>query len=211
MPVNDSLAVLVDNSVTLAKLDHGTQGDIYYCDTGGAPSRLATGTAGQLLTSGGSGANPSWTAPVPAGTILAFGGTSAPTGFLNCDGSNVSRTTYAALFTAISTTWGVGNGSTTFGIPDLRRRTPVGSGGTGTATLGNAVGNTGGEATHQLSVAELAAHTHSYGILAGAYYSPSGSYYPIAYSGGNTTGSAGSDTAHNIIQPSAVVYYIIKT
>ena len=51
---------VADNSITLAKLDHGTQGDIYYCDTGGAPSRLATGSAGQLLTSGGSGANPSW-------------------------------------------------------------------------------------------------------------------------------------------------------
>ena len=55
---------IADNSITLAKLDHGTQGDIYYCDTGGAPSRLATGSAGQLLTSGGSGANPSWLPPM---------------------------------------------------------------------------------------------------------------------------------------------------
>ena len=59
-------------------------------------------------------------AVLPAGLILPFGNTSAPTGYLACDGSAVSRTTYATLFTAIGTTWGAGDGSSTFNVPDLR-------------------------------------------------------------------------------------------
>lgn len=68
---------------------------------------------------------------VPAGGIQAFGGASAPTGYLLCDGSAVSRTTYADLFTAIATVWGVGDGSTTFNLPDLREASPIGVGETG--------------------------------------------------------------------------------
>jgi len=65
---------------------------------------------------------------VSIGTIIPFGGTAAPSGFLACDGSAISRTTYADLFSAISTTWGTGDGSTTFNIPDLRDRFIRGSG-----------------------------------------------------------------------------------
>ena len=54
------------------------------------------------------------------GMIAPFGRTSAPTGWIVCDGSAVSRSTYASLFSAIGTTWGSGNGSTTFNVPDLR-------------------------------------------------------------------------------------------
>lgn len=97
---------------------------------------------------------------LPAGTILPFGGSVAPSGFLACDGSAVSRTTYARLFSAIGTAWGAGDGSTTFNVPSLSRKTLVGSGGTGTATLANTVGSTGGEETHALTTAELAVHTH---------------------------------------------------
>ncbi len=83
----------------------------------------------------------SWTAPdydlrvgnLPAGVIMDYAGSSVPTGWLECDGSAVSRTTYAALFTAISTTWGAGDGSTTFNLPDFRGRARIGRG-TGTAT-----------------------------------------------------------------------------
>lgn len=57
---------------------------------------------------------------VPAGTISAFAGATAPNGYLLCDGSAISRTTYANLFSAIGTAFGNGNGSTTFNIPDLR-------------------------------------------------------------------------------------------
>ena len=70
---------------------------------------------------------------LPSGMIAPFAGSSVPTDWLACDGSAVSRTTYAALFTAISTTWGSGDGSTTFNVPNLAGRVPVGSG-TGTTT-----------------------------------------------------------------------------
>lgn len=73
---------------------------------------------------------------VPTGSILPYGGSSAPTNFLLCDGSTVSRSTYATLFGVIGTTFGAGNGSTTFGLPDMRGRTVVGVGtGTKVATV----------------------------------------------------------------------------
>lgn len=68
------------------------------------------------------------------GMILPYGGSAAPTGFLLCDGSAVSRTTYANLFAVISTTFGVGDGSTTFNVPNLASRTIIGAG-TGTKVL----------------------------------------------------------------------------
>jgi microcystin-dependent protein len=97
---------------------------------------------------------------IPTGVMLDYGGSSAPTGYLLCDGSAVSRATYSDLFTAIGTAFGAGDGSTTFNVPDFRRRVAVGSGGTGTAELGNAVGNTGGDETHTLIEAEMPSHTH---------------------------------------------------
>jgi len=63
---------------------------------------------------------------VPVGSIIAYGGSSAPTGWFECDGVAISRTTYAALYTAIGTNYGYGDGSTTFNIPDLRGKFPRG-------------------------------------------------------------------------------------
>ena len=80
------------------------------------------GNANDVLQSDGSG-NLSFTAlpqAVPSGTVHLFATTTAPTGYLECDGSAVSRTTYADLFTIIGTTWGAGDGSSTFNLPDLR-------------------------------------------------------------------------------------------
>lgn len=164
---------------------------------------------------------------LPAGTIQAYAGTTAPAGWLPCDGTAVSRTTYAALFAAISTTWGVGNGSTTFNVPSLARKTLVGSGGSGTAVLANSVGSTGGAETHAVTVAEMPSHAHP-----GSSASSSGSatVYDAGgtlsvFSGGsgspvNTAGvsvstsvsiaSQGGDTPMSLMQPSAVVLYIIK-
>lgn len=76
-------------------------------------------------------------AVLPAGLILPFGNTSAPTGYLACDGSAVSRTTYATLFTAIGTTWGSGDGSSTFNVPDLRGAFLRGTGSHGTSNMAN--------------------------------------------------------------------------
>ena len=97
------------------------------------------------------------TVTTPAGIISQYGGSSAPTGYLLCQGQEVSRTTYAALFSAIGTTYGPGNGSTTFNLPDLRQRVPVGKYSSGTfATLGA----TGGAESMTLSIANLPSHTH---------------------------------------------------
>ena len=148
---------------------------------------------------------------MPAGSLLDFAGTSVPVGFLGCDGSAVNRTTYAALFAAISTTWGVGDGSTTFNVPDFRRKATVGSGGSGTGTLGNAVGNTGGAETHTLITSEMPAHTHT--VLGYANPGGGGGGYDGSGGGGaaQTSSSTGSGASHNNMQPSAVVLKIIKT
>lgn len=81
---------------------------------------------------------------VPPGVVANYAGSSAPAGWLMCDGSAVSRSTYAALFAAISTTWGAGDGSTTFNLPDPRGRVGVGAGtGTQTETFATTAINTG--------------------------------------------------------------------
>ena len=108
---------------------------------------------------------------ISAGTIIPYGGSSAPTGFLLCDGSAVSRTTYSTLFGVIGTTFGSGDGSTTFNLPDLRGRVVAGKdnmGGTAAGRLtnstmspdGTTLGATGGEQTHTLMTAEMPAHSH---------------------------------------------------
>jgi microcystin-dependent protein len=108
---------------------------------------------------------------VPPGVVLPFAGTTAPTGFLLCYGQAVSRTTYAALFAAIGTTFGPGDGSTTFNLPDLRGRAPFGKddmGGSaanrltvgGSGVNGAALGAAGGAETHTLGIAQMPAHSH---------------------------------------------------
>ena len=167
-------------------------------------------TAGTwILTTGEKRLYP-WAQSVPAGTLLDFGGSNLPAGFLQCDGSAVSRTVYARLFAAISTTWGVGDGSTTFNVPDFRRRVAVGSGGSGTATLSNAIGATGGAETHTLTTAEMPAHTHT--VPRGNTDGSGSELFQATVNLGTTTSSsAGGDGAHNNVQPSAVVLKIIKT
>lgn len=93
----------------------------------------------------------------PVGTVLPFAGSVAPNGYLLCDGSPVSRTTYANLLAAIGTAYGGGDGTTTFNLPDMRGRVPVGK---NTGTF-NALGKTGGEETHVTTVNEIPAHGHT--------------------------------------------------
>ena len=115
---------------------------------------------------------------MPPGVILPYGGTAAPNGeWLLCSGQAVSRATYAALYAVVGTAYGAGDGSTTFNVPNMQGRVPVGKD-TGTfATLGA----TGGEQTHVLTVAELATHSHG-GVTAG--------------SGVLTTGTESNDHTH---------------
>ena len=96
----------------------------------------------------------------PPGAMMDYAGATAPNGWLPCNGQAVSRTTHADLFTAIGTTWGAGDDSTTFNVPDFRRRVAVGSGGASSDIIGNTVGDTGGAETHALTAAELGPHGH---------------------------------------------------
>lgn len=95
---------------------------------------------------------------IPAGIVLDFAG-SVEFGYLACDGSAVSRSTYARLFEVIGTIFGVGDGSTTFNLPDLRGRVSVGSG-TGSSLTARTLGQSMGEESHQLTESELPSHTH---------------------------------------------------
>lgn len=145
---------------------------------------------------------------IPIGRISDRAFATVPNGHLLCDGSAVSRATYADLFAVLSTTWGAGDGSTTFNVPSLSRRVTVGSGGSGTATLANTVGSTGGEETHTLSQAELPTGVPFTGGTVGT--DSTNSTGGIAIPKSSTAWGAGSGTAFNVIQPSAVVYKVIK-
>jgi microcystin-dependent protein len=94
----------------------------------------------------------------PIGTISMFAGTTPPATHLLCDGSAVSRATYSALFGVIGTMYGAGDGSTTFNVPNLKGKIPVGL--DSTQTEFDTLGETGGTKTHTLSAAEMPVHTH---------------------------------------------------
>lgn len=110
---------------------------------------------------------------VPTGMLADFAGTVAPTGWLLCYGQAVNRVTYVDLFTAIGTTWGAGDGSTTFNLPDFRGRVGAGKddmGGSAAGRLttagsgvdGLTIGAVGGAQNHTLTIAQLAAHDHTF-------------------------------------------------
>lgn len=104
---------------------------------------------------------------VPTGAVSPFAGSAAPAGWLVCDGSAVSRATYARLFAAIATTWGAGDGSTTFNLPDLRGRAVIGVG-TGSGLTARTLAAAVGAETVALTDANLNAHSHSIGGSSGA-------------------------------------------
>jgi microcystin-dependent protein len=140
---------------------------------------------------------------LPAGSMQMYAGTAtqtvsvgvvtttAPSGWLLANGDAISRTTYSSLFSAIGTTYGTGDGSTTFNLPDLRGRLPMGAGtgvglnasGTGvtsgTAMTARALGAWFGEETHLLTTSELASHTHANTVS------------------GGTTGSMSANASHS--------------
>ena len=169
---------------------------------------------------------------VNTGIVVPWGSASIPSGFLECNGQAVSRSTYAALFAVVGTTYGVGNGTTTFNVPDLTDRTVVNksntkslaqTGGANTVTpTGNIAGSTG---STTLSSAQIPSHSHNV-LLGGANFPENDSVFRRGYSGGmtSTTGNAGSGQSHDhtlsanfsgsansVLQPYLVLIYIIKT
>jgi microcystin-dependent protein len=201
----------------------------------GVVPKPASGDSSNFLKGDGT-----WGQVVPAGSVQMYAGTTEPSGWLFCYGQAISRTTYAALFAVISTTYGAGDGSTTFNLPDIRGRVVAGQddmGGSSANRLtgvtgsvnGDTLGGTGGTETHTLSTAELASHSHG----AGTYQSfrtdvcrnPGTDTNNQTGGGGNivktvsteqldiegTSSSAGSDNAHNNVQPTIILNYIMKT
>lgn len=182
-----------------------------------ATQTVGTG-AGNVVQLDGSGALPAVSGSnltglpggSPVGSVIAFAGSSAPSGWLLCDGSAVSRSTYAALFAIVGTTYGAGDGSTTFALPDLRGRTAIGAG-QGSGLTNRTLAGTVGSETHTLSTSEMPSHTHN---IVG-YDSYNGGYRAtLSTTSDNSsysTAAAGGGASHNNMQPSLVLNYIIKT
>ena len=213
------------------------------------------GTAGQFIKTDGSGTLSFASQDafsMPAGMLFPYAGASAPTGYLLCHGQAVSRSTYASLFTAIGTTYGAGDGSSTFNLPDLRGRVIAGQDDMGGASAnrltnqtggldGDTLGATGGSETHTLTEAQLASHTHSVNSVTIGTLAPNQTGQNAVNSGGilgtslnitngglststnsfiNNVGTTahtaslantGSGSAHNNVQPTIILNYVIKT
>ncbi|NBV59727.1 MAG: hypothetical protein EBR73_01450 [Rhodobacteraceae bacterium] len=154
-------------------------GGIVY-STASALAVTAAGSSGQILQSNGAAA-PSWVTPasssIPTGSLFPYAGSSAPSGYLLCDGSSVSSTNYLALHAVISNTYGgsayTGGAGLNFTLPDLRGRFPMGAGtGTGLNSSGTGApsgssqtartrGQWGGEETNLLTTNEMPSHNHN--------------------------------------------------
>lgn len=147
----------------------------------------------------------------PIGAITSYAGSIAPTNWLICDGSAISRTTYADLFGVIGTSFGSGNGSTTFNLPDLRSRVPLGKDSRDADF--DTIGETYGEKNHTLTVNEMPSHAHSVTTQAtgtGTWWTLKTFNEERATTAGYGTSSTGGNQAHNTVQPSLVTNYIIK-
>jgi microcystin-dependent protein len=164
---------------------------------------------------------------MPVGVVVPFAGSTSPAGWFLCFGQAVSRTTYAGLFATIGTTYGSGDGSTTFTLPDLRGRVVAGEddmGGTAASrltstvlTASNTLGATGGTQTHTLTSAQSGVPAHSHSIQVANVHTFTGIIGSTGHGGtvtynatteNNTAANASS--AHPITQPTIVLNYIIK-
>lgn len=153
----------------------------------------------------------------PAGAISAYAGAAAPEGWLLCDGRAVNRSDYPALFAAIGTAYGPGNGSSTFNLPDARGRVLVSR--DPAQTEFDVLGEAGGAKRHTLTAAEMPVHAHQQRFASNAIAAGGGAAVGgLTGAGGvgmtnaqQTTLNAGSGAAHNNLQPYLTVNYLIKT
>ena len=162
----------------------------------------------------------------PSGASIQFAGSAAPDGWLLCDGSDVSQTTYARLYAVIQSTYGTAADSTNdFKLPDLRGRVAVGVDGSAARLASNdALAESGGAETHTLALTEIPEHTHVPPTTSGyndtnnneTGLSKSGTGYSSsnAHAGNMTYPDLSAVTgggAHNNLQPYLIVNHIIKT
>jgi microcystin-dependent protein len=168
---------------------------------------------------------------VNTGIIIPWGSTSVPSGFLECDGSAVSRATYAALFAIVGTTYGSGNGSTTFNVPDLTDKTILSRSNNkalastgGANTVANSASVGGSLSNTTLTTAQIPSHSHAQ-VAFNADGGGSGRFGgPLTRASSMTSGSAGGGGAHShnlsatytgdstsVLQPYLTLIYIIKT
>jgi microcystin-dependent protein len=155
---------------------------------------------------------------LPAGSIIQWSASAAPTNWLICDGAAVSRNTFSSLFAAIGTLYGAGNGTTTFNLPDLRGRVAVGL--DSTQTEFDTLGESGGAKTHTLTIAEMPSHSHTTSGNPGIYrdFTGAGSNHgtlsinpsTLNFANPYSTNAVGGGGAHNNLQPYEVLHYIIK-
>jgi hypothetical protein len=169
---------------------------------------------------------------VNTGIVVPWGTASVPSGFLACDGSAVSRTTYSALFAVVGTTYGVGDGSTTFNVPNLAGRTVISKSNnqslasTGGANCITPTGNiSGATANTTLTVNQIPSHSHTYGVGGDCSASNNAARARCRDSNNSpSTGSAGGGQAHShnlsanfvgsatsVTNPYLILQYIIKT
>ncbi|MAL10336.1 MAG: hypothetical protein CMF74_11800 [Maricaulis sp.] len=174
------------------------------------------------------GANLTGIEGIPTATIVPWSSASVPSGFLECNGAAVSRSTYSALFAIVGTTYGAGDGATTFNVPDLQDNVAIGKSGTkalastGGANTVTSTGNVGGStANATLTTAQLASHSHG----GGAQSNPGRmQFFDNQETKSSNTSSAGSGQGHShnmsatftgdatsVVQPYLTVIYIIKT
>ena len=148
----------------------------------------------------------------PIGSVIPFAGSAAPTGYLIADGAEISRTTYSDLFAVIGTTYGVGDGSTTFALPNLKGKVPVGK--NASETEFDALGETGGAKTHTLTTAEMPSHSHPFstalGVMSNKNFAGVG-FNPITNDLSNISiGNTGGGGSHNNLQPYITLNYLIR-
>ena len=224
-------ANIADDAITQAKIADNAVGADQISGNSVSASEInvsGNGTSGQYLSADGDGSFTFATLPTAfvSGMLMPYAGASAPSGWLLCYGQAISRSTYADLFTALGTTYGVGNGSSTFNLPDLRGRTIAGQDDMGGASAnnltdqtagidGDTLGAVGGTETQGLSVAQLPSHSHGTVVtgVTPSFKTNTGDggasvVQSIRVSSGAT--STGSGAEHNNVQPTIILNYIIK-
>jgi microcystin-dependent protein len=174
------------------------------------------GAIGSVLTSNGPGVAPSWNTGLPIGGIMMYGGSTAPTSWLTCDGSLKAIASYPALFAAIGAVNG-GDGITTFAVPDYRGRSPIGMG-TGTATGATpwSIAQQSGGETNVITATNLPSsgvvNRYTRAQADGNAANPAGSLVLSPGSGASswTSDPLGSDTPFNIVHPVLGTHFIIR-